>query len=176
MGAPGVKQFRNINKAIFTGFEAGADLPVTAHSGISLSAGYTLAWFPEVPKVTFEGNLASGTEIINNDPMGEMPAFETQLQLYYDFTAIRLKPQVSVRAVAAQNRISESYYEEKTPGYVITDFSLLWNFYKPVTLSAGVNNLFNVAYYDHLNRRIPGSTLNLYEPGRSVYVMVRVVI
>jgi outer membrane receptor protein involved in Fe transport len=37
-------------------------------------------------------------------------------------------------------------------------------------VSAGVNNIFDVSYYEHLNRRIVGSTEKLYEPGRMLFV------
>jgi iron complex outermembrane recepter protein len=44
--------------------------------------------------------------------------------------------------------------------------------YKPVkyiNFGVGINNLFNQAYYEHLNRKIVGSILNLFEPGRSFF-------
>ncbi len=35
---------------------------------------------------------------------------------------------------------------------------------------AGVQNIFDKAYYEHLNRRIVGSSDPLYEAGRSFYL------
>ena len=53
-------------------------------------------------------------------------------------------------------------------------YHLLLN-YKPVNyinFVVGVKNLFNQAYYEHLNRKIVGSTLNLFEPDRSFFFIL----
>jgi len=49
------------------------------------------------------------------------------------------------------------------------------NYYphKSVSLAAGISNLLNTAYYDHLNRRLLGSNEKLYEPGRSFYINIK---
>ena len=72
--------------------------------------------------------------------------------------------------VAAQNHVSEASYEQTTPGFVVTSLSFNYTMNKYFKISAGVNNLFNTAYYEHLNRNIIGSYSNLYEPGRVFYV------
>lgn len=173
MGAPGVKQFSNVDKACFTGLEIGGEMKVLDNGSVALSAGYTLAWFPESEKIIMENNQAVGSTIIYNDPLPEIPAFDTELRLAYDLNEIKLKPIVSIRAVAGQNRVSESYYEEKTPGYIITDLSVSYMPCRYITLASGCNNLFDIAYYDHLNRKILGSEIKLFEPGRSFYLMMK---
>ncbi|HOP14181.1 MAG TPA: TonB-dependent receptor, partial [Lentimicrobium sp.] len=109
-----------------------------------------------------------------NDPVPELPALDATMIFSYKFRKPRLKPQLTVRAVAAQNHVSISYYEEKSPGYVITDLALNYYPHKLVSLSAGVSNLFDIAYYDHLNRRLLGSNEKLYEPGRSFYINLKI--
>lgn len=173
MGAPGVKQFSNVDKACFTGFEIGGEMKVLENGSIALSAGYTLAWFPESEKIVMENNQAAGSTIIYNDPLPEIPAFDTELKITYDFNEIKLKPIVTIRAVAEQERVSDSYYEEKTPGYVLTDLSVSYTPCSYATIVAGCLNLFDVAYYDHLNRKILGSEIKLFEPGRSIYLMMK---
>ena len=82
----------------------------------------------------------------------------------------RLTPFISMRIVNAQNYTSEAFYETHTPGFCLFDFSVNYNPVKYINFSAGVNNIFNKAYYEHLNRKIIGSTEKLYEPGRVVFV------
>ncbi len=72
--------------------------------------------------------------------------------------------------VAAQNHVSEAMYEQESQGFVTAGlyFDLIFNRY--LNISAGVDNIFDNAYYEHLNRNIIGSTNNLYEPGRVFYI------
>ncbi len=173
-GAPGVKQFHNINDAYFTGFEATFSWIPFKNSNVGISAAYTYAFFTETERIILENNQLAGTEVIKNDPVPEIPALDATMIFSYKFRKPMLKPQLTVRAVAAQNRVSLSYYEEKSPGYVITDLALNYYPHKSVTLATGISNLFNTAYYDHLNRRLLGSNEKLYEPGRSFYINLKI--
>lgn len=176
MGAPGVKQFKNMKQAIFYGFEGGISAEPYSHLKTSFSIGYTIAWFPEVEKIIMDNGQASGTEILFNDPIPEIPALETNFRIGYFYTGLNLEPSIDIRAVASQNRVSLANYEESTPGYIITNLGLAWQPSKTFKIMAGVNNLLNKAYYDHLNRRIIGTRENFYEPGRSVFVNLKVTI
>lgn len=173
LGAPGVKQFKNIDKAIFTGFESTASYTPNASSEITFSAGYTLAWYPSIDKIIIENNQIIETVTLTNDPVGEMPALEAELRYKYNSKKYNLKPEVLIRATAPQHRVSESYYEESTPGYMIADLSIGWSPYKFLTFTGGVRNILDKAYYDHLNRRLLNSSLKLYEPGRSFFVVLK---
>jgi iron complex outermembrane recepter protein len=92
------------------------------------------------------------------------------------FTDWHIEPSLEIRAVASQKRVSEASYEAGTPGYIIPSIGLAWQPIKNIRIMAGVNNLFNKAYYDHLNRRIIGTGENFYEPGRSVFVNLKMTI
>lgn len=173
-GAPGVKQFGNVDAAVFTGLEASLSWIPFKNSNIGVSGAYTFAYFTKAEKIILENNQLAGTEVIKNDPVPEIPALDATMIFSYKFRKPRLKPQLTVRAVAAQNHVSISYYEEKSPGYVITDLALNYYPHKSVSLSAGVSNLFDIAYYDHLNRRLLGSNEKLYEPGRSFYINLKI--
>ncbi len=176
MGAPGVKQFNNINRAVLYGFEAGLTSALTEFWGLALSAGYTYAYFPVIEKIILENGQAAGAVNLKNDPIPEIPPFEAMLKTTYHFLKGRLNPAFALRAVAGQKQVSEASYEESTPGYVLVNISAD---YKPcnfATFSVGVNNLFNKAYYDHLNRKLPGTTGKLFEPGRTLFVSLKLVI
>ncbi|MDC9725847.1 MAG: TonB-dependent receptor, partial [Gammaproteobacteria bacterium] len=82
--------------------------------------------------------------------------------------------------VAAQNKVSDENDEDKTAGYAV--FNLNGN-YQPtemITLTAGVNNLFDREYQNHLGgyNRISDNDINqgdrLPGLGRSAYVGVNV--
>ncbi len=175
LGAPGVKQYSNIDKAIFTGFEISARFNQMKRSRIELSAGYTYAWFPEIEKVLLDNNnQINGITLLKNDPVAEMPALDALIQYSYNAHKLRLKPIVEIKATAPQNRVSFSYGEESTPGYLIADISLIWTPSRVFTVSGGINNIFNTAYYDHLNRRLLNKDMKLYEPGRSFFILLKV--
>ncbi|NTW25967.1 MAG: TonB-dependent receptor [Lentimicrobium sp.] len=174
MGAPGVKQFNNINRAVLYGFEAGLTAALTEFFGIAFSSGYTYAYFPSIEKIVLENGQATGTIELKNDPIAEIPAFEAMMKASYVFLNGKLTPGFSLRAVAAQKQVSEASYEKSTPGYVLADISID---YKPcafATFTAGVNNLLDKAYYDHLNRKLAGSDGKLFEPGRTLYINLKI--
>ena len=174
MGAPGVKQFQNIKRAVLYGFEAGLNAKPNHELQVSFTAGYTYAYFPEIEKIILENAQAVGTQSIINDPVPEIPALESLLRINYDLKRFNLEPYVEIRAVAAQNQVSEASYEESTPGFVVTGVGFGWKPLKSVRLNAGISNLFNKAYYEHLNRRIIGTGENFYEPGRSFFVNLKI--
>ena len=72
--------------------------------------------------------------------------------------------------VSAQKHVSKAFYEVETPGFSLLNFSVAYTITKNINLNAGVNNIFDVSYYEHLNRKIVGSTEKLYEPGRMFFV------
>jgi iron complex outermembrane receptor protein len=111
-----------------------------------------------------------GEEEITNDPAPEIPPFEGTLQVKYKLFGNKLIPTASYRYVAAQNNISGAYFESATPAFSVISVGIAYQHSKSLTLSGGVNNLLDVAYYEHLSRRIIGSTLNFYEPGRVFYI------
>lgn len=84
----------------------------------------------------------------------------------YSLLKGKLIPKISYRLVAAQHHVSEAFYEAEPPGFSLLNFSVSYNLYKNININAGVNNIFDMSYYEHLNRRIIGSTEKLFEPGR----------
>jgi len=96
------------------------------------------------------------------------------LSLSHQFVRLKIKPVLSLRAVADQNHVSLAAYEESTPAYLISDFFVTYTPIKQISIAAGANNIFNNAYYDHLNRRVLGSTEKLYEPGRTLFINLKI--
>jgi iron complex outermembrane receptor protein len=168
-GALGVKQFSNIDLAVFRGIELGYSNMLFDKLLTSVTASYTDAYFPYTTKYLItNGQVVDETEV-KNDPLPEIPPFESTFSLAYRMFKDKLIPKMSLRVAASQHNTSDAYYEPSTPGFSVLNFSLNYKPVRYVNFTAGVNNLFNKAYYEHLNRKIVGSTLNLFEPGRSFF-------
>lgn len=170
MGAPGVKQFTNVKRAVLMGFEAGIATTVYDNLNLTLNAGYTYGYFPEIEKIVLEQNQVVGTVMLTNDPVPEMPPFEAMLLTSYSLLNKKLKPELTVTVTSAQRAVSKSAYESSTPGYVLFDLGISYSPFTFSTIHLGVKNLTNKAYTHHLNRNIIGSNERFYEPGRSFYV------
>ncbi|MEI8047931.1 MAG: TonB-dependent receptor [Bacteroidota bacterium] len=170
LGAPGVKQFVNVDNATFAGFEFGYTSPQAYKLGVNVVAAITYGRIPSVTKYIINAGQVTGDTIIKNDALPEIPPFETTLSINYRLLHGKLVPKLSCRLVAAQNHVSDAFYEPETPGFSILNFSVAYKVNKNININAGVNNIFDISYYEHLNRKIIGSTEKLYEPGRVFFV------
>jgi iron complex outermembrane receptor protein len=168
-GVLGVKRFINIDQAMLSGFEFTWTTPEKYLWSVGLSAAYTIGWDPEAIKYIYEEGQVVDEETIKDDPLPEIPPLETNLKLGYRFFKKKLNTTFRVRFAAAQNRISVSYGEKTTPSFITLGFDINYKFNKSLTIFAGVNNILNTAYYEHLNRRIVGTNQPLYEVGRVFY-------
>jgi iron complex outermembrane receptor protein len=155
-GVPGVKQFINVDEAALYGFEWTLQNNNRSRLGYKLSTAYTI-----------------GRNLTAHEDLPQIPAYEANLKLDYQFLNGKLVPQLHVRGVAEQTRVAEDFDEQPTDGYILTDFKLTSRLFKSVRLSAGVNNLFDVTYHEHLNRSLQGSTLPINDLGRSVFVELK---
>lgn len=171
-GAPGVKQFSNTDLVYLTGFEVIYRSPTVKKWGLRASVAATYGIEPEAVKYIISDGQVVGEETVKNDPLPEIPPLEGSLRFSYKFFRDKLVPCAIVRMVSAQNRISQAYGELKTPGFITASFSVTCVPVKYISLVAGIENIFNTSYYEHLNRRIVGSTERLYEPGRVFYLTV----
>jgi len=175
-GVFGVKQFINTDKAWFTGIELEYHTPVNNRWLLETIAGYTYAVNPLAMHYITENGQVVGSEEVKNDPLSEIPPFEGTVRFLWKFFDGKLIPKASVRAVAPQNRISKAYDERTSPGFVLAGLSLFYQFNTVLQVSAGVDNLFDQAYYEPLNRNIIGSMTDFYEPGRNFYITLRFVL
>lgn len=168
-GVLGVKEFINIEKAYLTGFEIKHETPEINKWQFRFNAAYTMGMNPKATKIIYENGNASDEITINNDPLPEIPPFEANIWFKYKFFKNKIIPEINFRIVANQNKVSEAYYEEKTPGFNIINFRLVYYYNPNLNVIFGVNNLLNTNYYQHLNRRIIGSKTPFFEPGRIFY-------
>lgn len=70
------------------------------------------------------------------------------------------------RIVAQQNRVAASLLEQPTDGFVIYNLRGFWRPRDGMLLTAGLENVFNKFYREHLDLR---TGLGVYQPGRTFY-------
>ncbi len=113
------------------------------------------------------------TDLVSGEPLPEIPPFAWTSSVRYNTQAFFVEG--SLRLNAAQNRISEEFGESKTHGFTVVNLLMGKQLAKFASLNLAVENLFDVAYYEHLNRaynNMPESGM-LYEPGRNFKLMIK---
>ena len=156
MDAPGVREFQNRGDAFFTGFELSAAYSFFSDWSTRLSSSYTYAEFV-------------GDE---SGPVAEIPPFEAKLQLNGAIGRY-IYPELMLRRAFPQTRFDASFGEQRTSGFWLADIGTRVSLHNTLTLSAGVRNLFDEDYTEHLNRNFnPEFALvgtRLPEPGRRFF-------
>jgi len=169
-GVLGVKRFTNFKEVWLTGFEVSLKSPENNLWQLHINAAYTYGINPRAPGYKVENGQVVDEYIISNDPLPEIPPLEADLSFQYKLFKGKLQPQLNWRLVAAQKSISLSYGEKSSKAFQIVDVKIKYAFSTNLTIWGGVNNVFNMTYYEHLNRNIIGSSEPLYEPGRNFFV------
>jgi len=169
-GALGVKQFDNADYATHRGFELGYRSPDKYKLGGNVVAAYTYGVIPSVTRYIITNSQVTDAVEIKDDALPEIPPFEATVNVFYKLLDGKVTPGLTLRTVAAQRHISQAFYEQYTPGFWVMNAAVMGKVNKFVELNLGVKNLFDRAYYEHLNRRIIGTMDDLYEPGRVFYV------
>ncbi|KAA3656565.1 MAG: TonB-dependent receptor [Calditrichaeota bacterium] len=159
---PGVKRFSNIDQAVRKGGELRLDLQVLPNFSLNNALAYT-----------------HGENVTADEPLMEIPPLE------YKVTAKYMSPKnaknyirLTGRIVAEQERISSLFKETTTPGFNVWDIAAGYEVVKNISLIAGVENIFDTWYREHLNRRLKYTGMAgqyFYEPGRNVYLYVKYV-
>ncbi len=108
---------------------------------------------------------------INDGDIAEIPPLKGRIALRYD-TGIYFA-QIESLMQATQDKVDSDLGESKTSGWAIVNLKAGGN-YRNFRLVAGVENLFDKFYYEHLSYlRDPFATgTKVPEPGRSFYVDV----
>lgn len=167
----GVKKFDNLGTANMSGFEFGYSSPIQYKWRFRATAAYTSGTINEIEVFTFDntGNAIS-SEIVKNDPLAEIPPLDAKISFAYKFMDGKLIPELGFRYVAAQNKVSKASLEPTSPAFNLLNISVLYKYNDYLDIAAGVNNLMDVQYAEHLNRRVIGTDFRIAEPGRIFYV------
>ena len=155
--SPGVRRYLNIGQAFKTGFELSWSQKLFAGLQHHLSAAYTY-----------------GQDLERDEPLPEIPPLDFRYSLSGSYLKDKLHPEVTLRHVLMQDRISTEYGETKTPAFTLIDLEVNYQALKFLNIRAGVQNLLDTAYYEHLNRSVAGMMRPIYAPGRNWFVGVTV--
>ena len=108
-----------------------------------------------------------------DEPLPLIPPLTAHLALKYERSNYWLN--LRSRLVAEQNRVAESFGEVPSPGFVTFDFSAGYEPIEGLSLGAAILNIFDTAYYEHLNFSYRNSDLlqgRIFEPGRNFTLYV----
>lgn len=150
--SPGVRRFVNIGEAFKTGVELTWTQPFGAGLQHQLSLAYTYA-----------------QDLERDQPLPEIAPLDFRYALQGAYLKNRLLPEIIFRHVLTQNRISAEFGETETPAFTLLDARLSFQATGGIRLSAGVNNLLDENYYEHLFRSVAGATNPIFAPGRNMY-------
>jgi len=155
--APGVKQYYNIDKAVMRGFEFFWYQKISSSFYHKLNIAYTYGKNKDV-----------------NTALPEIPPLDFQYVLGGSFCKNKFHPEIVMRHALKQNRIASNFGESETPSFTIVAVKISYDFSDKISLIGGVRNLFDEAYYEHLNRSVKGSNQAIYAPGQNFHLTLAI--
>jgi len=153
------RSYENVNAQFFGGE---VDLRLSLTQELFLFGGMSYVQARKETKPGFPKN-------INSSNVAEIPPLKARLALRYD-KGIYFG-EVETILSATQNRVDTDLNEQKTSGYGVVNIKVGGNF-KGFTLNAGIDNVFDKKYFEHLSYlRDPfASGVKVPEPGRTFYI------
>jgi len=155
------RSYENVNAQFFGGE---VDLRLSLTQELFLFGGMS---YVQARKETKPGSPKN----INSSNVAEIPPLKTRIALRYDKGTYF--GEVETILSATQYRVDTDLNEQKTSGYGVVNVKVGGNF-KGFTLNAGVDNVFDKKYFEHLSYlRDPFAIgVKVPEPGRTFYVNV----
>ena len=148
--------FQYVNgEATFRGVDASVTAAVT--EGLTFDAGVTYL-------------RGQDTELA--EPALGVAPFKTSFGLRYEEPLGRFYVEGSVNLVAEQKRNALTRGETETTGYETGDVRAGYGLPNGVTIRAGILNVWDENYVDHLNAKNPFTGIQIAEPGRVLFVDV----
>lgn len=156
--SPGVRQYVNLDAAMLLGFELQWQQTLWAGLYHQLSLAYTY-----------------GQDLVHMTPLPEIAPLDLRYSLLGSYGQGRWKPELTLRHVLAQNRISQQFGEMETPGFTLLDIQMHYQPTPWLMVMGGVQNALDVACYEHLSRSVRSAeSPPLYAPGRNLFLAVTV--
>lgn len=153
-----VLQYQNVNAELY---------------GIDLATDYAIS-----PALTVGGTLSyvRGKNLDNGDNLYRIAPLSARL--YAEQQAGKWTNRAELNIAQRQNDVAAYNKEQPTSGYAVVNLRTRWQADKSWRVSAGVENLFDALYYDHLGgiNRVSNSVIavggQLPSMGRSAYLSV----
>ena len=157
--ADNVRGFRNVDAELW-----GGELGLTTRMGEGWSVPASLAF-------------VRGRNTTDDRDLPEIPPLSGRAALRYDRTGERpWWTEAGLRFAARQDQVDEQFPEDETPSFVVYNLGLGLALTSSLRLEAGVENLFDENYHEHLTREAAVATDDLAvgdeipAPGRSFYL------
>lgn len=151
IGAPGVKQYQNIQSAFKTGIES------------VITAAFSKQWILVNSFRYWYGVKQGGTPLPYFSPLRNVAS----VKKLFGNKFIQLESEYA----GAQKRIDPDFGEDVTPAYLLWHLRCQSGFSLKkiqIQLQAGIENLLDKKYHDHLDWN------NVFRPGRNGYLLVNV--
>ncbi len=152
-----VKQFVNVDQAMQSGFEFNFDYKATNNLTFATNTAYTYAKNKDF-----------------NEPLAQIQPLTVNVNTIFEKKNYWVK--LNAHFIAKQDRISTTFRETESNAYATFDLSAGIQPTKNLTIGASVLNIFDKAYFDHLNFSYKNSnTLSgrIFEPGRNFTAYVK---
>ena len=151
--APGVRRMINIEEARLWGFEARWQQRLSNRLDNELSLSFT-----------------HGQDVTRDMPLPEISPLDLRERLSMKIWKDKLSLSGTLRHVRAQERISTAFGENMSEAFTTVDLGISARPVPKVQLTLGLQNLFDVAYREHLSRYIKAG-VPLLSPGRNIMIL-----
>lgn len=151
--SPGVRRMVNIEDARLWGFEGRWQQRIGGRLDNEVSISFT-----------------GGQDHSRDMPLPEISPMDLRERLSVRFWKDKLSASATLRHVMAQDRISTAFGEKRTDAFTTVDLGLVARPGSNVQLTLGVQNVFDVAYREHLSRYIRAG-VPLLSPGQNLVLM-----
>jgi len=150
LSPPVVYRYVNGSEAVFYGGELLLDQRVS--SAFSWRASLSYVW---------------GEDRAFDEPVLGLPPLTGELGVRYNLPRRDLYLDLSATIADRQDRVATSRFEQATPGHTVFNLAAGYRWSDRLALSAGVENLFDRTWSDHLNSPNPFSGERIGEMGRA---------
>ena len=163
--------FVNTELATLAGTEAYVEYDASSWTTLFANLSYVAGHDHTLNKTThldlYGGTLTQSRDTLAEQPLPMIPPLETRLGIrLQEPLEARYGRELSARVVARQNRVATLLVEESTPAFATLDLRGFWRPTDRFTVIAGVENLTDKHYQEHLD---PRHFATVYQPGINVY-------
>jgi iron complex outermembrane receptor protein len=151
--SPGVRRFINIDKALMTGFEVTWNQELPWNLQYQTSVTYTY-----------------GQNKVTDTPLAEISPLDFRFNISGSYFNHKFQPEILFRHVQNQDRVAAEFGENETPAFSLIDIAANYKITNTMSIRAGVQNLLDEAYYEHLSRSVRGTPDAIFAPGRNMHV------
>jgi iron complex outermembrane receptor protein len=172
LGANNALQVRFVNTGLATlyGGEAYAE-----YDAMDILTPFATATYVRAQDQTrgSRGNPGLGLPAPDSEPLPNIAPLDVRLgvRLHEPCQNSRYGVDVIWRLVAQQREVAASLLEQQTPGFQTWDVRGYWQYNEQVLITAGIENVFDKFYREHLDLR---TGLGVFQPGRNAYVGLEV--